>query len=89
MSTASDDGDWFTCPVCGEVVRADALACPHCGADDQTGWSDDAEYDDLGLDDQAFGGPAPRPAKQRKPLFGFVAAALVALILLWLLTGVW
>lgn len=41
--------DWFTCPVCGEQVRADALACPSCGSDDETGWSDDAAYDDLDL----------------------------------------
>jgi len=86
---AKDDDDWFTCPVCGEVVQADALACPHCGADDETGWSEDAEYDDVGLDDEAFGGPAPRETRQRKPLFAWIALALVALILFWFLIGVW
>lgn len=52
MSGKADD--WFTCPVCGEVVRADALACPHCGSDDETGWSDDAAYDDLDLPTDAY-----------------------------------
>ncbi|MFN3167830.1 MAG: zinc ribbon domain-containing protein [Phycisphaeraceae bacterium] len=85
MSICSDD-DWFTCPVCGEVVQADALACPHCGADDETGWSQDAEYDALGLDEEALGGPTPR---QIRPWFSLVAAALAALILFWVINGVW
>ena len=51
MSTRLDE-DWFTCPVCGEVVDADALACPGCGADEQTGWSEQAEYDGLDLPGQ-------------------------------------
>ena len=29
----------FTCPNCGEPVRDDAACCPHCGSDEETGWS--------------------------------------------------
>ncbi|HEY1011898.1 MAG TPA: zinc ribbon domain-containing protein, partial [Herpetosiphonaceae bacterium] len=29
----------FDCQHCGAIVPAGALACPECGADDQTGWS--------------------------------------------------
>lgn len=32
----------FTCSHCGAKVAAPALACPECGSDAQTGWSEDA-----------------------------------------------
>lgn len=41
----------FTCPNCGEEVPAGAAACPACGSDEDTGWSDAAEYDGLDLPD--------------------------------------
>jgi hypothetical protein len=40
--------------VCGADVPANALACPECGADEQTGWSDRARYDSLGIPDDSF-----------------------------------
>jgi len=30
------------CPNCGTVLPSDAKACPECGADDETGWSEEA-----------------------------------------------
>lgn len=33
----------FDCPHCGERVPAGARACPECGSDAGTGWSDDAD----------------------------------------------
>lgn len=39
----------FTCPNCGEPVRDDAPSCPHCGSDDETGWSSEADYPALDL----------------------------------------
>ena len=36
-----------------EVPRG-ARACPECGSDEQTGWSEQARYDDLNLPDEAF-----------------------------------
>ena len=35
--------DWFTCAHCGATVRLGAKACPECGSDDNTGWSEDAD----------------------------------------------
>lgn len=29
------------CPVCGEEVPEGATVCPECGADHETGWSDE------------------------------------------------
>lgn len=82
------DDDWFTCPVCGQVVPAKALACPECGADDETGWSETAEYDDIDLPGEAFGEP-PRPTRQSGRLFTVVAVVLVLLILYFSMSGLW
>ena len=62
---SSNENDWFTCPVCGEVVRANALACPHCGSDDETGWSDDAACDDLDLPIDAHDTGEIKPLRSR------------------------
>ena len=38
------------CPVCGEDVPRNALACPECGADERSGWREDAgTYDGVDL----------------------------------------
>lgn len=42
------------CPNCGAEVPPKAKACPDCGADEQTGWSESARNDHLGLPDQGF-----------------------------------
>lgn len=42
------------CPVCGAEVPPNARACPECGADDQTGWSEKAHSQRLGLPDDEF-----------------------------------
>ena len=35
--------DYFVCPQCGEKVEVGARACPYCGSDDETGWSEGAD----------------------------------------------
>jgi hypothetical protein len=47
------DPKTFPCPACGEDVPARAKACPHCGADEKSGWRDD-ETDGLDLPDEDF-----------------------------------
>ncbi|HOX58894.1 MAG TPA: zinc ribbon domain-containing protein [Candidatus Paceibacterota bacterium] len=42
------------CPSCGADVPPNARACPECGADENTGWSEAARTDSLGLPDDAF-----------------------------------
>jgi hypothetical protein len=38
------------CPACGAEVPPRALACPECGADEKTGWNEEAtQYDGLDL----------------------------------------
>ena len=44
-----------TCPVCGQVVPRGARACPDCGADERSGWDEEAtRYDELDLPVEAF-----------------------------------
>jgi zinc-ribbon domain len=43
------------CPVCGEEVPSDSLACPECGADHNSGWRlDDGSDEALDLPDAEF-----------------------------------
>lgn len=42
------------CPECGASVPRKARACPECGSDEQTGWSERAQAQRLGLPDDDF-----------------------------------
>ncbi len=42
------------CPHCGAELPNKAKACPACGSDEQTGWSDAARTDGLDLPDEEF-----------------------------------
>lgn len=42
------------CPHCGAEVPDGASACPGCGSDEQTGWSEQARYDALDLPGEGF-----------------------------------
>jgi zinc ribbon protein len=83
-----------TCPNCGAEVPPNARACPECGSDEQTGWSDAAHTSGLDLPDEEFdydefvgrefGKPEPKPRGVR--WVWWVAALILAgtLFLLWL-----
>ncbi len=78
------------CPVCGEDLPPKARSCPHCGADERTGWDEDASrYDGVDLPDSAFeDAPAPTRRPRRSgpggihPFWWLVALGL-ALLFLW------
>ena len=83
------------CPVCGEDVPRNALACPECCADRNSGWREDAEpYDGIDLPGEfdyeeftrrEFGG-SPKPAGI--PTIWWLTAILVlGLTLLYLFLG--
>ena len=88
--------DWFVCPVCGEEVAADALACPGCGSDDRTGWSAETEYDGVDLsepDEKPAENVVWRDSAEGRPAAGIpawmlvTAALLLALFVLLALAG--
>ena len=82
------------CPNCGAEVPGNAKACPECGSDEQTGWSEEAHADGLGLPDEEFdyGDFVKREFGTKNPVprgihwLWWVMAVLVvaALLFLWL-----
>jgi uncharacterized membrane protein YvbJ len=82
------------CPNCGATVPRNAKACPECGSDEQTGWSDAAETDSLDLPDEnfdyddfvkkEFGGKSPFP-RGVKWYWWVIAVILVVAFLLFCL----
>lgn len=71
----------FTCPHCGAPVPPDATACPECGSDSQTGWSEKAAYDDLLLyDDKPQAGLA-QPTVLPRYLIAIVAVIIISAFL--------
>ena len=76
------------CPVCGAVVPEKAKACPECGSDEDTGWSDEGRADSLGLpsDEFDYNDYVKREFEGEKPKrkFGaiWIVTAIVLLILL-------
>jgi hypothetical protein len=82
------------CPNCGAEVPPQARACPGCGADEQTGWSEEAQSADLALPDEEFkyedfverefGSNKPVPRGIRR-VWWVVAVLLVGVfVLFWL-----
>ncbi len=54
------------CPVCGEAVPRTARACPGCGADERSGWDEEAtRYDGLDLPDPADAERETKPPRRR------------------------
>jgi hypothetical protein len=83
------------CPVCGAPVPPKARACPECGADERSGWDEDAaRYDGLDLPDSAFGedageaGGPPPGSRSRRLLWGAAALVVIAAFLYLVLRGV-
>ena len=85
--------DEFICPNCGAEVPARAKACPECGADEKTGWSDKTIYDGTDIEDpgefdyedwkrREVKGRSPR--RTRKQWFWWVVAVLILALVLWL-----
>lgn len=83
------------CPVCDEEVPRNALACPNCGSDWETGWNEDGDTSGrLGVDTEEFdyeefskrefeGKEQPRPKQTLIWVgFGLVVAAIIAALVL-------
>ncbi len=76
----------FLCPACGGEVKKGAIACPHCGSDERTGWSDRTYLDGLDIGDdidyeelreQEF--PSRNPPRRKLSWIVIVAAILLIL----------
>src|SRR3954452_22238710 len=86
------------CPVCGEDVPRNALACPECGADHNSGWREDAEtYDGVDLPEEfnyeefarrEFSGGSAKPAGINA-LWWVTAIVVLALTILYFVVRRW
>ena len=85
-----------TCPVCGEDVLQDAMACPQCGADHNSGWREGADiYDGVHLQEhdfnydefvqQEFGSQVKPPGL--KTIWWIVGIALIVAFVLYFSTA--
>ena len=71
------------CPVCGETVPRGAKACPGCGADERSGWNEDAtRYDGLDLPAAAFADENTERAARSEHGRGLWVAVAVGLLVL-------
>lgn len=86
------------CPNCGVDIPRRAKACPGCGADEQTGWSEEsrqATAADLGLPDEdfdynefaarEFGKPSPKPHGVAWHWWVVAIILIAAIFLAWIL----
>jgi len=93
---AKHNHEEIVCAHCGAMVSADANACPECGSDENTGWSEDADkwtadiptgyaqYDEF--DYESFiNREFPR---ERNRVLGIPIWALILLLLFMILAGV-
>jgi len=79
------------CPVCGEDVPPRSLACPECGADERSGWREDAyAYDGLDLPDEEFDYDAfvkrefeGKDAADRPKTLWWIVGILLFIVMLW------
>jgi zinc-ribbon domain len=82
------------CPNCGAEVPRKARACPGCGADEATGWSEEARASGLDLPDEnfdyddfvkrEFGEKSPVPRGVAWYWWVVALALAVAFIVFWL-----
>lgn len=69
----------FPCPNCGADVPLKAKACPECGSDRETGWSEEAKYVHL-LPDRGDSGSGTAKAWS-KPVVAAIALVLLVAFL--------
>jgi uncharacterized membrane protein YvbJ len=85
------------CPQCGTEVPRKALACPECGSDYETGWSEEADEQRLGLPDDKFDydefvkeefGEEKKEIRPTgiSPLW-WIVAIVVVVLMIWLIVG--
>ncbi len=79
------------CPNCGAELPAAARVCPECGSDENTGWSEAATEQSLGVPDDSFNydefvrrefeGKAP--TRRRLDWFWWLVAVVLVGALVW------
>lgn len=76
--------DYFVCPNCGAAVPLKAKACPECGSDENTGWSEDTMYDALDLPEIETLSKPPSSSLFQNKYFMCIVAIAAILTFLWI-----
>jgi hypothetical protein len=77
----------FPCPHCGYEVPDGALACPDCGSDDETGWSETAYVGGLDLPEPGWGDEIePEPTATLMPRAVLITVAIIMAVVFFLVT---
>ncbi len=74
----------FVCPNCGTIIPATTPACPECGSDSETGWSDDWYPADDAADEEEDETVVRRRRRVKQVLaigFSLVGALTIAALL--------
>jgi len=77
-------GDYFICPNCGAEVSMKALACPECGSDEDTGWSEDTMYDGMDLPEVGTSNTRSKTSLFQNKYFLYIVAILALLAFVWI-----
>ncbi len=82
------------CPNCGAAVPPGAKACPECGSDEKTGWSEEGRTGGLDLPEESFdyddyvkrefGSKSPVPRGVHWAWWLAAVVLIAALVWLWL-----
>ena len=76
------------CPVCDEDVPPKAKACPECGADERSGWKEDALlYDGLDLPDEYSDDEVRSNPNELAVIWRIAAFLALAGIVWWFISG--
>ncbi len=76
--------DFFNCPNCGEEVPIKARACPDCGSDENTGWSDDTMYDGLDLNEYDESNEKTKTSLFQNKILLYIVAIVTILVFIWM-----
>ena len=89
------------CAQCGGDIPRRAKACPHCGADERTGWREQSVYDGMELPDEAWADDSEADnahadneqgkgqAKRGLPWYWTAVALTLLLMAILFATGTW
>ncbi len=76
--------DYFICSNCGAEVPLKALACPECGSDENTGWSEDTMYDELDLPEAEKSKTKTTTSLFQNKYCLYIVAIIALLAFLWI-----